>query len=41
VGTLNLLVPKEQEGTFYIRKVAEVPEALCGTTFSKSLVGAQ
>lgn len=65
VGTLNLLVPQDREGTFstrlfaryqrnekalvlalmemYIegvstRKVTEVTEALCGTSFSKSLV---
>jgi putative transposase len=65
VGTLNLLVPHDREGTFstklfsryqrnekalvlalmemYVegvstRKVAEVTEALCGTSFSKSLV---
>src|SRR5436305_12233501 len=65
VGTLNLLVPQDREGTFstrlfsryqrnekalvlalmemYIegvstRKVKEVTEALCGTSFSKSLV---
>src|SRR3954463_14288464 len=65
VGTLNLLVPQDREGTFstrlfsryqrnekalvlalmemYVegvstRKVAEVTEALCGTSFSKSLV---
>jgi putative transposase len=65
VGTLNLLVPRDPEGTFstrlfsryqgnekalvlalmemYVegvstRKVAEVTEALCGTSFSKSLV---
>jgi putative transposase len=65
VGTLNLLVPQDREGTFstrlfaryqrnekalvlalmemYVegistRKVTEVTEALCGTSFSKSLV---
>jgi len=65
VGTLNLAVPKDREGTFstrlfsryqrnekalclalmemYVegvstRKVKEVTEALCGTSFSKSLV---
>jgi transposase-like protein len=65
VGTLNLLVPQDREGTFstrlfsryqrnekalclalmemYVegvstRKVKEVTEELCGTTFSKSLV---
>ena len=65
VGTLNLLVPQDREGTFstrlfsryqrnekalvlalmemYIagvstRKVKEVTEELCGTSFSKSLV---
>jgi transposase-like protein len=65
VGTLNLLVPQDRQGTFstrlfaryqrnekalvlalmemYIegvstRKVTEVTEALCGTSFSKSLV---
>ena len=65
VGTLNLLVPQDRDGTFstrlfaryqrnekalvlalmemYIegvstRKVTEVTEALCGTSFSKSLV---
>ena len=65
VGTLNLLVPQEREGTFSsrlfaryqrnekalvlallemsleggsTRKVADIPEALCGTSFSKSLV---
>jgi putative transposase len=65
VGTLNLLVPQDREGTFctrlfaryqrnekalclalmemYVeglstRKVAELTEALCGTSFSKSLV---
>jgi putative transposase len=65
VGTLNLLVPQDREGTFstrlfarcqqnekalllslmemYVegvstRKVAEVTDALCGTSFSKSLV---
>jgi putative transposase len=65
VGTLNLLVPQDREGTFstrlfsryqrnekalglalmemYIegvstRKVKEVTEGLCGTSFSKSLV---
>jgi putative transposase len=65
VGTLNLLVPQDREGTFstrlfsryqrnekalmlalmemYVegvstRKVAEVTELLCGTSFSKSLV---
>jgi transposase-like protein len=65
VGTLDLLVPQDREGTFstrlfaryqrnekalclalmemYVegvstRKVAEVTEALCGTSFSKSLV---
>jgi putative transposase len=65
VGTLNLLVPQDREGTFstrlfsryqrnekalvlalmemYVegvstRKVKEVTEALCGTSFSKSLV---
>jgi putative transposase len=65
VGTLNLLVPQDREGTFstrlfaryqrnekalvlalmemYIegvstRKVTEVTEAACGTSFSKSLV---
>lgn len=65
VGTLNLLVPQDREGTFstrlfsryqrnekalvlalmemYVegvstRKVAEVTEALCGTSFSRSLV---
>jgi putative transposase len=65
VGTLNLLIPQDREGTFstrlfsryqrnekalclalmemYIegvstRKVKEVTEALCGTSFSKSLV---
>ncbi len=65
VGTLNLLVPQDREGTFstrlfaryqrnekalvlalmemYVegistRKVAEVTEVLCGTSFSKSLV---
>jgi putative transposase len=65
VGTLNLLVPQDREGTFstrlfsryqrnekaltlalmemYLegvstRKVKEVTEELCGTTFSKSLV---
>jgi transposase-like protein len=65
VGTLNLLVPQDREGSFstrlfaryqrnekalvlalmemYIegvstRKVTEVTEALCGTSFSKSLV---
>jgi transposase-like protein len=67
VGTLNLLVPQDREGTFstrlfsryqrnekalclalmemYVegvstRKVKEVTEALCGTSFSKSLVSA-
>ncbi len=65
VGTLNLLVPQDREGTFstrlfsryqrnekalvlalmemYVegvstRKVAEVTEALCGTSFSRSLL---
>src|SRR5919202_4194389 len=65
VGTLDLLVPQDREGTFstrlfsryqrnekalvlalmkmYVegvctRKVAEVTEALCGTSFSKSAV---
>jgi putative transposase len=65
VGTLNLLVPQDREGTFstrlfaryqrnekalvlalmemYVegvstRKVTEVTEALCGTSFSRSLV---
>src|SRR4029450_11838076 len=65
VGTLNLLVPQDREGTFstrlfcryqrnekalvlalmemYVegvstRKVTEITEALCGTSFSKSLV---
>ena len=65
VGTLNLLVPQDREGTFstrlfsryqrnekalvlalmemYVegvstRKVTEVTETLCGTSFSKSLV---
>jgi putative transposase len=65
VGTLNLLVPQDREGTFstrlfcryqrnekalvlalmemYIegvstRKVKEITEELCGTTFSKSLI---
>src|SRR5215211_6347695 len=65
VGTLNLLVPQDREGTFstrlfsryqrnekalclalmqmYVegvstRKVTEVTEALCGTSFSKSLL---
>src|SRR3990170_4484349 len=65
VGTLNLLIPQDREGTFstrlfsryqrnekalclalmemYVegvstRKVAEVTEALCGTSFSRSLV---
>ena len=65
VGTLNLLVPQDREGTFctrlfaryqrnekalclalmemYVegistRKVKEVTEELCGTSFSKSLV---
>jgi putative transposase len=65
VGTLNLLVPQDREGTFstrlfsryqrnekalvlalmemYVegastRKVKEVTEELCGTTFSKSLI---
>src|SRR5918994_30334 len=65
VGTLNLLVPQDREGTFstrlfsryqrnekalvlalmemYVegvstRKVKDVTEALCGTSFSKSLV---
>ena len=65
VGTLNLLVPQDRDGSFstrlfaryqrnekalvlalmemYVegvstRKVAEVTEALCGTSFSKSLV---
>ena len=65
VGTLNLLVPQDREGTFstrlfaryqrnekalclalmemYVegvstRKVKEVTEALCGTSFSKSLI---
>lgn len=65
VGTLDLLVPQDREGTFstrlfsryqrnekalvlslmemYVegvstRKVKEVTEALCGTSFSKSLV---
>src|ERR687886_2686212 len=65
VGTLDLLVPQDREGTFstrlfsryqrnekalvlalmemYVegvstRKVAEVTEALCGTSFSRSLV---
>lgn len=65
MGTLNLLVPQDPEGTFstrlfaryqrnekalvlalmemYVegistRKVTEVTEALCGTSFSKSLV---
>jgi putative transposase len=65
VGTLNLLIPQDREGTFstrlfsryqrnekalvlalmemYVegvstRKVKEVTEALCGTSFSKSLV---
>lgn len=65
VGTLNLLVPQDREGTFsthlfsryqrnekalvlalmemYVegvstRKVAEVTEVLCGTSFSRSLV---
>jgi putative transposase len=65
VGTLNLLVPQDREGTFSTRlfsryqrnekalclalmemymegvstrKVTEVTEALCGTSFSKSLV---
>ena len=65
VGTLNLLVPQDREGTFstrlfsryqrnekalclalmemYLggvptRKVKDVTEALCGTSFSKSLV---
>jgi putative transposase len=65
VGTLNLLVPQDREGTFstrlfsryqrnekalvlalmemYVegvstRKVKEITEELCGTTFSKSLV---
>jgi putative transposase len=65
VGTLNLLVPQDREGTFstrlfsryqrnekalclalmemYVegvstRKVTEVTEALCGTSFSKNLV---
>ncbi len=65
VGTLNLLVPQDREGTFstrlfaryqrnekalvlalmemYVegvstRKVAEVTEVLCGTSFSKSLI---
>ena len=65
VGTLNLLVPQDREGTFStsllaryqrnekalclalmemyvegvsIRKVKEVTEELCGTSFSKSLV---
>jgi putative transposase len=67
VGTLNLLVPQDREGTFstrlfsryqrnekalvlalmemYVegvstRKVKEVTEELCGTTFSKSLISA-
>ncbi len=67
VGTLQLLVPQDREGTFstqlfaryqrnekalalalmqmYVegvstRKVTEITEALCGTTFSKSLVSA-
>jgi putative transposase len=65
VGTLNLMVPQDREGTFstrlfaryqrnekalvlalmemYVegvstRKVTEITEALCGTSFSKSLV---
>src|SRR5918995_2473167 len=65
VGTLNLLVPQDREGTFYTRlfsryqrneralvsalmemyvegvstrKVREVTEELCGTSFSKSLI---
>lgn len=65
VGTLNLMVPQDRDGTFsseifarykrnekalvlslmemYVqgvstRKVSEITEALCGTTFSKSLV---
>src|SRR5919199_336726 len=65
VGTLNLLVPQDRQGTFstrlfsryqrnekalvlaltemYVegastRKVAEITEELCGTSFSKSLV---
>jgi putative transposase len=67
VGTLNLLVPQDRQGTFstrmfsryqrnekalclalmemYVegvstRKVKEVTEELCGTTFSKSLISA-
>ena len=65
VGTLNLLVPQDREGTFsthlssryqrnekalvlalmemYVegvstRKVTQITEALCGTSFSKSLI---
>ena len=30
VGTLNLVVPQDREGTFSTRKVKEVTDALCG-----------
>jgi transposase-like protein len=30
VGTLNLVVPQDREGTFSNRKVKDVTEALCG-----------
>ena len=30
VGTLNLVVPQDREGTFSTRKVKDVTEALCG-----------
>jgi putative transposase len=38
VGTLNLLVPQDREGTFSTRKVKSVTERLCDTSFSKSPV---
>jgi putative transposase len=38
VGTLNLLVPQDREGTFSTRKVKSVTERLCRTSFSKSPV---
>ena len=38
VGILNLLVPQDREGTFSTRKVKDITESLCGTSFSKSLI---
>jgi putative transposase len=38
VGTLNLLVRQDREGTFSTRKVKSVTKRLCDTSFTKSPV---